>query len=118
VTNNQLHLHLKLKFLFTYPKVLGQYDSLVKASGADKFDVKNESSKSRTFSIGETCWVKYSREESLSVKELKTQQETNKGFLNQSLVLYVSANNLNNMTGSLKLSHQKQIDTSSSPIGY
>lgn len=55
-----------------------QYDSSVKASGTDKFDVENESSKSRTFSIGETCWVKDSSEESLSVKELQNTHTTRK----------------------------------------
>lgn len=58
------------------------YESSVRASGTtDKFDIENKSSKSRTFTIGKTGWVKDSREESLSVKELQnkhTQQEKNK----------------------------------------
>lgn len=47
------------------------YESSVRASGTDEFDIENEGSKSRAFTIGKACWVKDSREESLSVKELR-----------------------------------------------
>lgn len=54
------------------------YESSVRASGTDKFDIENKSSKSRTFTIGKTGWVKDSREESLSVKELQNKHTTRK----------------------------------------
>jgi len=61
-------------------------------SGADKFDVKNESSKRRTFSIGKTCWVKDGREESLSIYQrtakhtyIHTTRKKQRIFKNQTL---------------------------------